>query len=79
MFSLRTWWLAIRHDRGVVAVESALFLSTLQKPLRRDEGATAVEYGLMILFIALAIVTSVALVGTNLNLIFESVPPGFTP
>ena len=36
-----------------------------------DEGATAVEYGLMVALIAVVIITAVALVGTNLELIFD--------
>lgn len=36
-----------------------------------DEGATAVEYGLMVALIAVVIIAAVALVGTNLDLIFD--------
>jgi pilus assembly protein Flp/PilA len=38
-----------------------------------DEGATAVEYGLMVSLIAVVIVTAVALVGTNLTNLFNGV------
>jgi pilus assembly protein Flp/PilA len=42
--------------------------------LRRDDrGATAVEYGLMVALIAAVIVTAVALIGTNLTSVFNSV------
>ncbi|MCK8114735.1 Flp family type IVb pilin [Anaerosoma tenue] len=37
----------------------------------RDEGATAVEYGLMVALIAVVIIAAVALVGTNLDAIFD--------
>ncbi len=42
---------------------------------RRDdeEGATAVEYGLMVALIAVVIITAVALVGTNLSTMFTNV------
>lgn len=40
---------------------------------RDDEGATAVEYGLMVSLIAVVIVTAVALVGTNLSGLFNSI------
>ena len=42
---------------------------------RRDEekGATAVEYGLMVTLIAIAIITGVTLLGSNLNALFTSV------
>lgn len=38
--------------------------------LRRDRGATAVEYGLMIALIALVIIVAVTLLGGNLNNLF---------
>lgn len=41
---------------------------------RRDErGATAVEYGLMVGLIAVAIIVTVALLGTQLNALFTKV------
>lgn len=42
---------------------------------RRDdeEGATAVEYGLMVALIAVVIITAVALIGTNLSTMFNAV------
>ncbi len=39
----------------------------------REEGATAVEYGLMVALIAAAIITAVTLVGTNLTALFNKV------
>ena len=48
----------------------------LAGPVKReddDRGATAVEYGLMVALIAIVIITAVALVGTNLDLIFDKV------
>jgi pilus assembly protein Flp/PilA len=41
-----------------------------------DEGATAVEYGLMVALIAVAIITTVGLVGTQLDALFEQVRVG---
>ena len=40
---------------------------------RRDEGATAVEYGLMVALIAVVIIAAVALLGNNLNTKFSTV------
>jgi pilus assembly protein Flp/PilA len=40
---------------------------------RDDRGATAVEYGLMVALIAIVIITAVALLGTNLNSLFNKV------
>ena len=38
-----------------------------------ESGATAVEYGLMVALIAIVIIAAVALVGTNLDLLFDQV------
>jgi pilus assembly protein Flp/PilA len=40
---------------------------------RGDEGATAVEYGLMVALIAVVIIGAVTLLGGNLNTIFTNV------
>ncbi|GAA2159940.1 Flp family type IVb pilin [Humibacillus xanthopallidus] len=40
---------------------------------RREKGATAVEYGLMVALIAVVIIVAVALLGTNLSSLFNSV------
>ncbi len=51
-----------------------LALSALLPRLRADErGATAIEYGLIVSLIALVIIVAVALVGTNLSTIFNTV------
>ncbi len=54
------------------------FLVTLQSFVagrveRDDKGATAVEYGLMVALIAAVIITAVALIGTNLDALFDAV------
>ena len=54
------------------------FLVTLQSFVagrldRDDKGATAVEYGLMVSLIAVAIIVAVAAVGTNLSAMFTGV------
>lgn len=40
---------------------------------RRDEGASAVEYGLLVALIAVVIIVAVAFVGTQLNITFDTV------
>jgi pilus assembly protein Flp/PilA len=45
----------------------------VRQAMDRDHGATAVEYGLMVSLIAVAIITTVALVGTNLSTMFDKV------
>lgn len=39
----------------------------------RDEGATAVEYGIMVALIAAVIVAVVALLGTEIRIAFQTV------
>jgi pilus assembly protein Flp/PilA len=40
--------------------------------IRDEEGATMVEYGLLVALIALVAIVGVTLLGTNLNLLFNS-------
>jgi pilus assembly protein Flp/PilA len=40
---------------------------------RRDRGATAVEYGLMVALIAVVVIGAVTLIGTKLNGVFDTV------
>ena len=44
-----------------------------RKVATREEGASAVEYGLLVALIAVVIIVAVALIGTNLNKKFDSV------
>jgi pilus assembly protein Flp/PilA len=41
--------------------------------LRDEEGATMVEYGLMVALIAIVCITAVGTIGTNLNKIFSDI------
>ncbi|MGD0485707.1 MAG: Flp family type IVb pilin [Syntrophorhabdales bacterium] len=41
--------------------------------LKEEEGVTAIEYGLIAALIAMAIITAVALVGTNLTTTFNAI------
>ncbi|HEY6276043.1 MAG TPA: Flp family type IVb pilin [Streptosporangiaceae bacterium] len=46
----------------------------LDRPLRRDDrGVTAVEYGLIVFFIALVIIGAVTLLGKTLSSIFNNI------
>ena len=47
--------------------------STLSKLLRNEDGATAIEYGLIAALIAVAAVTVMGTVGTNLSSTFNTV------
>jgi pilus assembly protein Flp/PilA len=48
-------------------------LSTLLKLIRNEDGATAIEYGLIAALIAVAAVTVLGTVGTNLTATFSTV------
>jgi len=47
--------------------------------LSNESGATAIEYGLIAAGIAVVIITAVQLVGTNLDLTFDSIATELTP
>ena len=48
-------------------------LSTFSKLIYNEDGATAIEYGLIAALIAVAAITAFKLVGTNLSSIFNLV------
>jgi pilus assembly protein Flp/PilA len=48
-------------------------LQTQLTTRRSEEGATAVEYGLMVALIAIVIITAVILLGTRLSSLFNQV------
>ena len=49
-------------------------MKSLLKRLTLDEmGATAVEYGIMVALIGVAVVVTVGLLGTQLNSVFQNV------
>ena len=50
-----------------------MFSKLIAKRIRTDEGATAVEYGLMVALIAVVIIAAVTLLGTNLAARFQAV------
>ena len=45
---------------------------------RKDRGATAVEYGLLVGLIAVVLITAVTLLGTNLTGLFTRIAGRFT-
>jgi pilus assembly protein Flp/PilA len=48
-------------------------IASLKAMLRDDEGATMVEYGLLVALIALVALVGVQTVGTNLSALFTNV------
>ena len=53
-------------------------LTTIATFIRDEEGATAVEYGLMAALIAAVIIAAVTSIGTNLKAVFENVASKLT-
>lgn len=47
-------------------------LANLKSLLRDDDGASMVEYGLLIAFVALVAMVAVKVVGTNLSTLFST-------
>ncbi len=47
------------------------FLKGMNRFMREEDGVTAIEYGLIAALIAVVIIASVQLVGTNLKAVFE--------
>jgi pilus assembly protein Flp/PilA len=58
-------------------------VAVAQNRIREEKGATAVEYGLLVGLIAVAIIVTVGLLGTKLNTLFTSIkdalPGGAAP
>ena len=50
-------------------------LNRMMRFVTEEDGATAVEYGLMVSLIAVVIIASVTLIGTNLATSFGTVAP----
>jgi pilus assembly protein Flp/PilA len=48
-------------------------MSNFVKMIRNEEGATAIEYGLIAALIAVAAITALGAIGTNLNGTFTNV------
>jgi pilus assembly protein Flp/PilA len=56
------------HSQG-----TSLMFATLTKLWNSEDGATAIEYGLIAALIAVAAIAAFQLVGTNLTSVFDSV------
>jgi pilus assembly protein Flp/PilA len=50
-----------------------LYSLACRRPFKSESGVTAIEYGLIAALIAVAIITAVTLVGTNLTSVFNNV------
>ncbi len=55
------------------------FMTAARNFVRGEEGATMVEYGLMVALIAVVCIAAVTLIGTNINTNFTAVNTGLNP
>lgn len=53
-------------------------MNAIKKFMQDEEGAAAVEYGLMVALIAVAIIVTVTTIGTQLNRLFGIVATALT-
>ena len=63
----------IRHVARVNGLRRTLMFAALTKLLNNEDGATAIEYGLIAALIAVAAVTVLGTVGSNLTSTFSTV------
>jgi pilus assembly protein Flp/PilA len=59
--------------RAVVYLYTILGLMQHRLEVRKDRGATAVEYGLLVGLIAVVIIVAVTALGGKLNTLFQSI------
>jgi pilus assembly protein Flp/PilA len=50
-------------------------MEKIQNFFKNDSGATIVEYGLLVTFIAIAVIVGITAVGSNLEAVFDGVAP----
>ena len=64
---------AAANTLGVTMLRQYVYLETMLRTRRNERGATAVEYGLMVALIAVAIIVTVGLLGGKLDTLFAKV------
>jgi len=65
--------ITVRAPQATPDTPGGTMRTRISKFTSTDKGATAVEYGLMVALIAIVIIGSVTLLGTNLNALFAAV------
>ena len=66
-------WLVSRSAGISVALGSIVMIQFIKKFWQEEEGVTAIEYGLIAALIAVVIIASVTLVGTQLEAVFTAI------
>jgi pilus assembly protein Flp/PilA len=64
--------IAYSEEGGAELLRMGLFYAGSKRRIGSEEGATAVEYALMIALIALVIVLAVTFLGTSTNSVFDN-------
>lgn len=54
-------------------------MNIISRFVRDESGATAIEYGLIAMLIAVVVITGVTAVGTKLSTVFDSLATSLTP
>jgi pilus assembly protein Flp/PilA len=54
-------------------------MTSIKRFLNDESGATAIEYGMIAALVAVAIITTVGLLGTQLDTTFNAILTGITP
>ena len=65
--------LKVGKQRRKAMLKIQMFVHKLMNPFANNEGATAVEYGMMVALIAAVIVTTVTTLGTQINAAFTKI------
>ena len=76
MFRRRLGWVsgaALQPGLGEALDNMEFPMTALKRFLKNEDGATAIEYGLIAALIGVAIITAVGLVGTGLNTTFNTI------
>jgi pilus assembly protein Flp/PilA len=63
----------VRHEAIWLNLRKAFRAAAAGRLSRSETGVTAIEYGLIAALIAVAIITSVTLIGTRLGTLFNSI------
>ena len=60
-------------------VKLIMMMETLRSFIKREDGASAIEYAMIAGLIAVAIITVVSLLGGDIKTIFENIRTGLEP
>src|SRR6476646_8666645 len=73
LLALRLWQALMRMVERSAATGGTCMFATMMKLWNNEDGATAIEYGLIAALIAVAAISAFQLVGTNLSNTFHGI------